>query len=101
MRILVFFDLPTLTAADRRAYRVFVKELKKEGFIMLQESVYSKIALNNIISCSCKYKVKKMAPNKGIVSLLVITERQFNSIEMFAGSFSDEIISDERRLIEL
>ncbi|MBS7369554.1 MAG: CRISPR-associated endonuclease Cas2, partial [Oscillospiraceae bacterium] len=40
MRIIVMFDLPVLTAADRREYRKFRGYLLKNGFIMLQESVY-------------------------------------------------------------
>ena len=43
MRILVFFDLPTLTNEDRRNYGMFRKALIKNGFIMLQESVYCKM----------------------------------------------------------
>ena len=47
MRVLIFFDLPTETAKDRKIYSKFRKLLINEGFIMLQESVYAKLALNN------------------------------------------------------
>ena len=40
MRILVFFDLPVTTGEERRAYTKFRKFLIKDGFLMLQESVY-------------------------------------------------------------
>ncbi|WP_459592815.1 CRISPR-associated endonuclease Cas2 [Enterococcus cecorum] len=43
MRILVFFDLPVLSLEQRRDYRSFRKFLIKDGFIMLQESVYCKM----------------------------------------------------------
>ena len=43
MRMLVFFDLPTETAEDRRNYNRFRKYLIKNGFIMMQESVYSSV----------------------------------------------------------
>ena len=46
MRVIVFFDLPTESLDDRREYRKFRKFLVKKGFLMMQESVYSKIALN-------------------------------------------------------
>ena len=42
MRILVMFDLPTETSEERRDYRKFRKNLIKNGFIMMQESVYVK-----------------------------------------------------------
>ena len=43
MRMLVFFDLPTMTAEDKKNYRHFRTLLIKNGFIMLQESVYCKM----------------------------------------------------------
>ena len=46
MRVIVFFDLPVETSADRREYAHFRKHLVKNGFLMIQESVYSKLALN-------------------------------------------------------
>lgn len=81
MRILVFFDLPTETATDRRVYSKFRKFLIKEGFIMMQESVYVKLVLNTSITNSIKEKINKNKPPKGIVQMLVITEKQFNSME--------------------
>ena len=49
MRVVVFFDLPTETAEERRDYRRFRAALLKNGFFMMQESVYSKIILNSNI----------------------------------------------------
>lgn len=46
MRVLVFFDLPVVKSEHRRAYARFRKFLLKNGFMMLQESVYCKLALN-------------------------------------------------------
>ena len=81
MRILVFFDLPTETSKDRKIYSRFRKFLIKEGFIMMQESVYSKLALNNSITNAIRDKIEKNKPPKGIVQMLVITEKQFSSME--------------------
>lgn len=81
MRILIFFDLPTETARDRKIYSKFRKFLIKEGFIMMQESVYVKLTLNNSITNAIKEKIQKNKPSRGIVQMLVITEKQFNSME--------------------
>ena len=59
MRILVFFDLPTETSKDRKIYSRFRKFLIKEGFIMMQESVYSKLTLNNSITNAIRDKIEK------------------------------------------
>ena len=46
MRVMVFFDLPTITDKNRHDYRKFRQFLVQEGFIMMQESVYTKLVLN-------------------------------------------------------
>ena len=81
MRTIVFFDLPNVYSKDKRAYLMFRKFLINEGFIMMQESVYAKLVLNNSITNSIKDKISKNKPQKGIVQMLIITEKQFNSME--------------------
>ncbi len=81
MRILIFFDLPTETTKDRKIYSKFRKFLINEGFIMMQESVYVKLTLNNSVTKSIKERIEKNKPEKGIVQMLIITEKQFNSME--------------------
>ncbi len=46
MRILLLYDLPSVTNADKKIYRNFVKYLTTEGFIRIQESVFVKACLN-------------------------------------------------------
>lgn len=46
VRAIVFFDLPNVYSKDRKNYIMFRKYLLNEGFLMMQESVYSKIVLN-------------------------------------------------------
>ena len=45
MRVILFFDLPTTTAKHIKAYNRFLKHIKREGFVMMQESVYVKLAI--------------------------------------------------------
>ncbi len=97
MRVMVFFDLPVKTKKDRREYAKFRKYLIKSGFFMMQESVYTKIALNqNAADAICK-NVKKNKPSSGLVQMLTVTERQFSKMETVVSSVSgDVIITDER-----
>lgn len=100
MRIIVMFDLPSTTSAERKAYRSFREELIKSGFFMLQESVYTKIALNQSTVNSVISHIKLIKPQAGIVSILVITEKQFAKMETIVGEISSNIEnSDERILI--
>lgn len=75
MRVLVFFDLPTETREDRRNYTRFRKFLIKSGYMMIQESVYSKLSLNSGQTEQIIEEVKKEQPPKGSVQILSITEK--------------------------
>lgn len=99
MRILLFFDLPTDTPRDRKIYSKFRKLLINEGFIMMQESVYTKLALNNSVVNSVKDKIYKSKPPKGIVQMLIITEKQFNSIEYIVGKKDSNVLDNTERMI--
>lgn len=101
MRILVFFDLPTETSKDRKVYSKFRKFLIKEGFVMMQESVYVKLVLNNSVTNAVREKIEKNKPSKGLVQLLVITEKQFNSMEYIVGEKESNNLDDTERLVIL
>lgn len=101
MRTIVFFDLPNIYAKDKRNYLLFRKFLLSEGFIMMQESVYSKIILNSQQAELLLERVKKNAPKKGLIQVLTITENQYANIEYIIGNSQSKIIDSEDRLIIL
>ncbi|NLD86930.1 MAG: CRISPR-associated endonuclease Cas2 [Clostridiales bacterium] len=101
MRMIVFFDLPTETSVDRRNYRLFRKTLVKNGFIMLQESVYCKLMTNPSVEDSVKNLLKSNKPPKGIVLLLTLTEKQFARMEYLVGEHKSETIDTTERLVIL
>ncbi len=101
MRILVFFDLPTLTAGNRREYVKFRKYLIKNGFIMLQESVYCKLALNSTVSEAVTQGIRKNKPPEGLVQVLILTEKQFSKMELITGEYKSEVLQNDKRLVIL
>lgn len=101
MRTIVFFDLPNIYYKDKRNYQLFHKFLINEGFIMLQESVYSKLALNLQQAEFNVNRIKKNAPSKGIIQVLNVTEKQYASIEYIIGKPNNKIIDNEDRLVVL
>ena len=101
MRTIVFFDLPNIYYKDKRNYQLFHKFLINEGFIMLQESVYSKLALNLQQAELNVNRIKKNAPSKGIIQVLNVTEKQYASIEYIIGKPNNKIIDNEDRLVVL
>lgn len=101
MRVIVFFDLPTLTTRDRKEYRRFRRFLINEGFIMMQESIYSKIALNSTTANLVKSKVKKNKVNGGLIQMMVITEKQYAAIEYVSGGTTSKVLNDTNRMVIL
>lgn len=101
MRVIVFFDLPVETAAQRRVYTKFRKFLITNGFLMMQESVYVKLCLNASGVESTLKAVRKNKPRAGLVQLLTITEKQFASIEFIAGEKQSEYLDSDERLVIL
>lgn len=101
MRVLLFFDLPTLTVNDRTNYRKFRNFLIKNGFMMMQESVYSKIAKNMSSAEAIARKLRQNTPPDGLVQMIIITEKQYSKMEILIGEANKEYITDDRKLVIL
>ena len=101
MRLMVFFDLPMLTSKDKREYNRFHKYLLRNGFIMMQKSVYTKIVINNVTSAAVKQRIRDNEPAEGIVELMEITVNQFSKIEYLVGEEQQLVIDNLDRLVEL
>lgn len=86
MRLLVFFDLPVETAHQRKQYRQFRKYLINEGYLMLQESVYAKLVINEGAAGAAVMRLRKHRPPNGLVQVLKITEKQFSTMEYITGN---------------
>lgn len=92
MRLLVFFDLPVLTSAQRRRYAQFRNFLIKDGYLMSQKSVYTKLVINEAAAVGAIGRLKKNKPSEGLVQLLKVTEKQFAAMVCISGK---EIDHDE------
>lgn len=101
MRVIVLFDLPVLTAKNRREYVRFRKFLIKAGFLMMQESVYCKLVQNSTAADSLVENVKRNKPESGLVQLLKITEKQYSKMEFIIGEKKTDILDTDERLIIL
>lgn len=101
MRIFCMFDLPTETQQDRRAYRLFRKELLSNGFVMLQYSIYYRTVPNR--SAGKKYEsiLKRLIPPVGEVRLLYVSEKQFEDMKFLVGAkgHQEEVIGSQRLVV--
>jgi len=82
MRLLVFFDLPTLTKEDKRAYTLFRRFLIQDGYDMIQWSVYGRIINGSDAREKHLQRLKSQLPPSGSVRALVVTEKQLSEISI-------------------
>ncbi len=97
MRVIIFYDLPIKTLKDKKIYREFRRMLIKNGYTMIQYSVYSKIMNNRDAAKGNIEMIKKNAPPKGNVRVMMITEKQYASIEIIVGGkfFQEKLLTIE------
>lgn len=80
MWLFVFFDLPTETAGERKAAARFRKDIMKDGFTMMQYSVYIRHCPSSENAEVHLKRVKKIIPGKGQISILRVTDKQYGDI---------------------
>lgn len=86
MRILVFFDLPVKTKAQRSAASKFRNFLLMDGYHMVQFSVYARICSGVDSVATHRDRLSTAIPSRGSIRMLVITEKQYDNIQIFLGS---------------
>ena len=86
MWIFVFFDLPVVTKKQRKKATQFRKMLEKDGFTMLQYSVYTRHCASTESAEVHIKRVKKAVPEEGQVTILMITDKQYGNIINFWGA---------------
>lgn len=85
MWIFVFFDLPTETKKDRKQAAYFRKSLLKDGFAMMQFSVYLRHCASSESADVHEKRVNNNLPKSGKVSVLRITDKQYGNIMNYWG----------------
>lgn len=85
MWLFVFFDLPTNTKTERRNATLFRKMLEKDGFTMMQYSVYVRHCVSKENMDVHIKRVCKSMPPAGFTSILSITDKQYGDILNFWG----------------
>ncbi len=77
MWILLFFDLPTHTATQRKAYTKFRKALKKQNFRRLQYSVYTRYATTQGNQKLIR-KICELFPREGDLQIIRVSDREYH-----------------------
>lgn len=85
MWLFVFFDFPVTTKTERKAAAQFRKNLEKDGFAMMQFSVYIRHCASRESLDVHIRRVKSLVPPAGKVSVLSVTDKQYSEIYNFWG----------------
>ena len=101
MRVIVLFDLPMNTSLQVREYNQFRKYLIKNGFMMMQKSVYCKLALNLTAVNAIVDNLRRNHPDNGLVQVLTLTEKQFSRIEFIVGDSYSEVLDSDQKMVVL
>ena len=85
MWLYVMFDLPVETKKQRGIAARFRKNLMKDGFAMLQFSVYIRHCASNEASTVHINRIRAIIPDEGVISILKVTDKQFGDTIHFVG----------------
>lgn len=98
MWLFVFFDLPVTLKMDRKAASRFRKDLLKDGFSMMQFSVYNRHCASKESASVHVKRVKGLMPKRGQVSILQVTDKQYGNIMNYWGKKSDPLPEGPKQL---
>lgn len=90
MRLIVFFDLPVKTKTERRTATQFRNFLIKDGYYMIQFSVYCRVCNGYDAVETHKQRLNAHLPDNGSIRALVVTEKQYEKMEILIGNLKVE-----------
>lgn len=98
MWLFVFFDLPITTKKERKEAALFRNKLLKDGFTMMQFSVYIRhCASYESLNVHIK-RVSSFIPVSGNVSILNVTDKQYGEIKNYIGKETKKLKSQPLQL---
>ena len=81
--MMVMFDLPVVTASERKASNRFRLKLLDMGFLRCQLSVYMRFCTSaEQVNTFCK-RVELALPDGGFVNIIQLTDKQYERIISF------------------
>ena len=86
MWLFVFFDLPTKTKPERSTASRFRNFLLKDGYMMIQLSVYARICNGKDRIDKHLQKLHASIPSKGSVRVIQITDKQYERMKILVGT---------------
>ena len=85
MRVLVLFDIPSVSKNEKRSYVRFRKALIEDGYVMMQYSIYMRFCRNLKDAQKHIVRVQAIAPKDGNIRILSVTEHQYENMILVIG----------------
>lgn len=101
MWLMVFFDLPVSTKTERREASRFRQNLIKDGFMMMQFSVYARICNGQEQAETHLRRLRGNLPCSGSVRALQVTQLQFGRMKILLGEKKSQMDTVEDRQLFL
>ena len=98
MWLFVVFDLPVTTKKDRKFAANFRRDLLKDGFTMMQFSVYNRVCPSKEALETHMKKIERLIPPNGKVSFMFITDKQYGDIKNF---YAKKEVKNTKKWVQL
>ena len=85
MWLVAMFDLPVDDTSARRRYMRFRKLLLREGFVMVQLSVYARFCRSEECSAAARRRIEDAVPERGEVRVVSVTDHQYSKMTVLRG----------------
>lgn len=86
MWLFVFFDLPVKEKRERKAAARFRNFLLKDGYLMIQFSVYGRICNGQDRVDKHVQRIQANVPGRGSVRAMQITDKQYDRMKILVGN---------------
>ena len=102
MRLVLLYDICNSDYLERKEYTIFRNALLKNGYYMMQFSVYVKcVNVQTKIEQEIN-KIKKYIPKFGNIRVIAVTEKQYSNMFVLLGNKTDnEIYNSPERYIKI
>jgi len=96
MWMMVMFDLPVVSKADRKEYTRFRNYLLDAGFTMSQYSVYFRLVSSKERVKRFERRIANQLPENGKVQIITITDKQYENIKAFYGHKTQKLEKNDQ-----
>lgn len=99
MWLLVLFDLPVTKPHQRSAATRFRNYLLKDGYIMLQFSVYARVCNGDEAAQKHVKRIQDHLPEEGSIRAIQVTDQQYSRMKILLGNLPPEEATGSGQLL--